>query len=166
MDHFLGDGFDDDTKVAIIHDDVTNGRGTRMRGRRSATVKSSLQNLHGSVDPSALPSRISAGIEVKDRLSFIQALIIYINKRSFMSKPYCHLYHVFVASLKVLKKNNSTKEGMEFHLILISCNNQTVLEEGNMQKMVDFGITPHFYNCEENSMKNKEETIKQQGRPS
>ena len=55
---------------------------------------------------------------------------------------------------------------MEFHLILISCNNQTVLEEGNIQKMVDFGITPHFYNCEENSMKNKEETIKQQGRPS
>ncbi|XP_078324950.1 calcium-activated chloride channel regulator 3A-1-like isoform X2 [Crassostrea virginica] len=126
VDHFLGDGFDDDTKVAIIHDDVTNGRGTRMRGRRSATVKSSLQNLHDSVDPSALPSRIRAGIEV-------------------------------------LKKNNSTKEGMEFHLILISCNNQTVLEEGNIQKMVDFGITPHFYNCEENRMKNIEETIKQQG---
>lgn len=64
---------------------------------------------------------------------------------------------------KILKKSNSTKEGMEFHLIVISCNNQSGFETEVLQEMATTGITPHFIHCGENGIENMEK-IRLQGR--
>ncbi|XP_052719264.1 calcium-activated chloride channel regulator 3A-1-like isoform X1 [Crassostrea angulata] len=125
VDHFLTEGFDDYTKVALITN-AAHRKGTRMRSRRSAAVKSSLQSIDHFYSLSTMQSQIRRGIEI-------------------------------------LKKSNSTKEGMEFHLIVISCNNQSGFETEVLQEMATTGITPHFIHCGENGIDNMKETRLQGG---
>lgn len=52
---------------------------------------------------------------------------------------------------------------MEFHLIVISCNNQSGFDAEILKKMANLGITPHFIHCGENGIENMQE-IRLQGR--
>lgn len=73
------------------------------------------------------------------------------------------MHFLLIVIFKILKKSNSTKEGMEFHLIVISCNNQSGFETEVLQEMAITGITPHFIHCGENGIENMEK-IRLQGR--
>lgn len=151
VDHFLTEGFDDETKVAIITN-AAHRKGTRMRSRRSAAVKSSLQSIDQFYSLSTMRSRIRRGIEV-DIYNFFSH---FYRTNTIHGKRFQTCIFTLIVIFKILKKSNSTKEGMEFHLIVISCNNQSGFETEVLQEMAITGITPHFIHCGENGIENME----------
>ncbi|XP_061184026.1 calcium-activated chloride channel regulator 4-like [Saccostrea echinata] len=121
VDHFLREGFNTDTRVAIIHNDANSVKPRRLRSRRSSVIKSVLQNIdHFSPSFSKTRSRIQRGVQL-------------------------------------LRKSNLTTSGMEQHLIWITCDNQSNVEERDLQNLADLDITPHIIHCGDDGIKHLEE---------
>ncbi|XP_062621959.1 calcium-activated chloride channel regulator 3A-1-like isoform X2 [Saccostrea cucullata] len=127
VDHFLSEGFNSDTRVAIIHNDANSMKLRKLRNRRSSVIKSVLQNIDQfSPSISKTQIRIQRGVEL-------------------------------------LRKSNLTTPGVEHHLIWITCDNQSYVEEKDFQNLADLYITPHIIHCGGDGIKHLEEVTTQQG---
>ncbi|XP_048776390.2 calcium-activated chloride channel regulator 1-like isoform X1 [Ostrea edulis] len=126
VDHFLREGFDADTRVAVIHNGADRIDSGRMRSRRSTVIKAILENINQNyTSSSTIQSRIQSGVEI-------------------------------------LRKGNLTKPGLELHLVVFNCANQSNMEE-DLQNLSDLDITPHVIHCGGDGTKQTEDIVTQQG---